>query len=97
MAIDIKTEELLSLAQAAAKLPSRRAGRKTHVATLHRWATSGLHGQVLETVQCGGGRVTSLPALQRFFERLAAEKSSATSTTSSSNADVETALDREGI
>jgi hypothetical protein len=97
MAIDIKTEELRSLTQAAGKLRIRREGKQPHVATLYRWATVGLHDVVLETVQVGGTRCTSLEALQRFFERLAAEKSSATSTTTSSNPDVEAALDREGI
>jgi hypothetical protein len=63
-------EKIITLAEAAAKLPKRRLGRNTHVSTLHRWATKGCRGMVLETIQIGGTRCTSREALQRFFERL---------------------------
>jgi hypothetical protein len=97
MAIDIEKEEIMSLAQAASRLPRRRHGKKTHVATLHRWAKNGLHNVVLETLQVGGTRCTSLPALQRFFERLAVKKPSPPLTTICSNPAVEAALDGEGL
>lgn len=69
--IDIQTEEVVSLTQAAKSkcLPRRRKGKRPHVATLFRWATVGVRGVVLETIQCGGTRCTSVQALQRFFER----------------------------
>jgi hypothetical protein len=67
--IDTMSESVLSLAHAASTLPRRR-GRKPHVSTLHRWATSGCRGVVLETIQLGGTRCTSRQAMQRFFERL---------------------------
>jgi hypothetical protein len=70
MPIDIAHEKLLTFAQAAAILPRRRAGRKTHVSTLHRWSSRGVKGIVLETLQVGGGSCTSREALQRFFDRL---------------------------
>src|SRR5437763_6223445 len=70
MPIDIATEEILTLAQAAATLPRRRRGRKTHVSTLYRWTMVGCRGIRLETIQIGGTRCTSREALQRFFERL---------------------------
>src|SRR3954463_11621617 len=71
MAIDLASESPIPFSQAAAHLPRRR-GRKTAVSTLHRWATHGLRGVVLETIQVGGTRCTSLAALQRFFDRLSA-------------------------
>ncbi len=37
---------------------------------LYRWATEGLRGVHLETIQVGGTLCTSIEALQRFFERL---------------------------
>ena len=68
--IDTITENPIPLTQAAAELPRRRRGRKTHVSTLYRWATGGCRGVVLETIQIGGTRCTSREAMQRFFERL---------------------------
>jgi Protein of unknown function (DUF1580) len=68
--IDSTSETLISLADAAKAVPRRRRGRKTHLSTLYRWATVGVRGVVLETLQCGGSRVTSREAMQRFFEAL---------------------------
>jgi hypothetical protein len=68
--IDSTSETLISLADAAKAVPRRRRGRKTHLSTIYRWATVGVRGVVLETLQCGGSRVTSREALQRFYERL---------------------------
>jgi Protein of unknown function (DUF1580) len=70
--IDSATEEILSLTQAAAELPRRRLGRKTHVSTLYRWTLAGCRGVILESIQIGATRATSREALQRFFERLSA-------------------------
>ena len=70
MAIDVFEEEVLTLAEAAKVLPRRRRGRKVHTATLYRWASSGIRGVKLETVQVGGTRCTSKEALQRFFDEL---------------------------
>ena len=69
--IDIQSEAVVSLTEAAKSkhLPRRRQGKRPHVATLFRWATRGCRGIVLETIQCGGTRCTSVQALQRFFER----------------------------
>src|SRR6185312_2798821 len=72
MPIDISREPLIPFTQAAAHVPRRRRGRKTSVATLYRWAIRGLRGVVLETLQVGGTKCTSLQALQRFFNRLSA-------------------------
>lgn len=70
--IELRNEEIVSLSQAAKLLPFRRAGRPTHASTLWRWATNGIRGVRLETIQVGGTRCTSRQALQRFCERLSA-------------------------
>lgn len=64
------TEEVLTLREAAHRLPRRASGRRLHHATLYRWATDGLRGVRLETIQVGGTLCTSIEALQRFFEEL---------------------------
>lgn len=61
MSIDINSESLLSLAEAAKTLPTRPS-----VSTLHRWRLRGVRGVTLETVLLGGRRLTSAEALGRF-------------------------------
>lgn len=68
--IDLQTETVVSLSEAAALLPRRRAGKRPHVATLYRWASRGCRGVVLETIQVGGTLCTSREAVQRFCDRL---------------------------
>ena len=68
--IDIGREELITFAEAAKLLPRRRKGRKTHVSTLHRWCTKGVHDVRLEYLNVGSTRCTSVAALQRFFDAL---------------------------
>jgi hypothetical protein len=70
MPIDFVVEPAIPLTQATALVPRRRRGRKASVSTLHRWATRGLRGVVLETLQVGGTKCTSAAAMQRFFDRL---------------------------
>jgi hypothetical protein len=79
MAIDVFTEQVVSLADAAKKLPKLRNGKSPHVSTLYRWVLAGKQcpdGTVahLETIKVGGSTCTSLEALQRFFERLTGEQ-----------------------
>jgi hypothetical protein len=62
-------EDLLSLPEAAARLPLR-GGRTVSTTTLHRWATAGVGGVVLESLRVGGARYTSAQALGRFVNRL---------------------------
>ncbi|MEE8172695.1 MAG: DUF1580 domain-containing protein [Alphaproteobacteria bacterium] len=57
--IDIQTEQLLTLAEAAKRLPTR-----PHVSTIWRWAATG----GLETVRLGGRVYTSIEAIERFAE-----------------------------
>jgi hypothetical protein len=68
--IDPNNETLISLADAAKSLPTRRRRKRPHVSCLYRWTTRGCKGVVLESLQCGGTRVTSKEALGRFFEAL---------------------------
>ena len=68
--IDISSETVLPLREAAKLLPRRRQGRPVHASTLHRWASRGIKGVRLETIRIGGVRCTSPPALQRFFDQL---------------------------
>jgi len=68
--IDISTETVLTLTEAAKRLPQRRRGSRPHVATMYRWAQRGVKGVRLETIQVGGTCCTSLEALQRFFDAL---------------------------
>lgn len=66
-------EEVLTFREATRRLPRRSSGRHPHPATLYRWATEGLRGVRLETIQVGGTLCTSIEALQRFFEQLGNE------------------------
>ena len=68
--IDFSSEQVISLAHAPKHLPARRAGKRPNVSTIYRWAQHGCKGIVLETVQVGGTKCTSIEALQRFFDRL---------------------------
>ncbi len=70
--IDISTEEVLSLTEATKRLPQRRKGARPNVATLYRWAQSGVRGIRLETLCVGATRCTSMEALQRFCDALTA-------------------------
>jgi hypothetical protein len=68
--IDLNTEHVISLTEAARHLPRRRAGKRPHVSCLNRWSTGGCRGIVLESIQVGGTRCTSREALARFLEAL---------------------------
>ncbi len=77
-------EQMLSLAQAARRLPTLRGRKSPHPATLFRWATAGRKGRNgaivrLEIWRVGGTNCTSIEALTRFFDRLNDGLSGATS------------------
>lgn len=69
--IDLSSETVLTLSEAARTLP---AG-KVHLSTIHRWRLRGVRGVKLETALRGGTRVTSREALERFFARTTAAAS----------------------
>src|SRR5947209_1100953 len=62
-------EQLVSLRDAAEFFP-RRTGKKPHIASLHRFATRGVKGVILETVQGPAGKATSHEAVVRFLQAL---------------------------
>jgi hypothetical protein len=68
--IDHETETLMSLAQAAKRLPRRNDGRPVHPATIARWTRQGIAGVKLEAIRLGRQWYTSIEACQRFFEAL---------------------------
>lgn len=70
MPIDPSVETVVSLTDATSLLPRRRRGKKPHVSCLYRWTTTGCKGTILESIQVGGTRCTSVEALSRFFEAL---------------------------
>lgn len=63
----ILDEQILTLSQAAKRLPRLRGNRPVAVSTLWRWCQRGLRGVRLEVIRLGGIRVTSEEALRRFF------------------------------
>ena len=68
--IDLQSEGLLSLADAAKALPPI-GGKRPHVSTIWRWCRKGVHGVRLEHVRLGHRVCTSLEALSRFARSLA--------------------------
>lgn len=63
----LDNEDLVVLPKAAAWIATRTGGRRPNISTLHRWATRGVRGVVLETVAVGHVRYTSIEAVQRFL------------------------------
>jgi len=70
--IDLLSEDVLTLANAAKLLPPRRRGERPHPSTLARWAKSGCRGVFLEVLRIGDTTCTSTQALQRFAANLTA-------------------------
>jgi hypothetical protein len=73
--IDLSTESVLSLRDAAKLLPPARLGRPVSFACVWRWVLSGARAATgqkvkLEALRLGGRWVTSREALQRFAEAL---------------------------
>lgn len=62
-ALDLLTEDTITLPQAARELPGR-----PNASTLWRWHRRGVGGVRLEAVRIGGGRIyTSRQAITRFL------------------------------
>jgi hypothetical protein len=72
MGIDLRSERALGLAEAARMLPPGRNGRPVHVSSLVRAITSGVDGHRLEAIRIGRRWVTTVEAIQRWGEALAA-------------------------
>lgn len=67
--IDLKTEDLVSLGEAA-RLVARWRGTPCAASTIWRWSTQGMGGARLETIKVGRTTCTSIERLQRFFDEL---------------------------
>ena len=74
MPIDMQSELLLSLTDAAKTLP-KIDGKRPHTSTLWRWCRKGLRGVRLEYIRLGNRICTSADALSRFANELAATDS----------------------
>ena len=70
-AIDLTSETVVSLTDAAKALP-KIDGKRPHVTTIWRWAMRGLRGVRLAHGRLGNRVVTSVEALNRFSNELAA-------------------------
>ncbi len=64
------TEECLSFVDAAKRVPLIN-GKQVHSTTVWRWARRGVRGVKLECRLLGGRFITSVEALDRFFENQA--------------------------
>jgi len=99
--IDIASENVVTLTDAAKHLPPRRAGKQPHPSTIFRWVQRGCKGVRLESIQVGGTKCTSIEAMQRFFDRLtnpdAAAKPPTSKARQRSIADAERELAEAGI
>ena len=89
MVIDVFSEEVVSLTDAARLCPRRRSRKKPHVSCLYRWTTIGCKGVVLDSIQIGGTRCTSRQALARFFQQLTSVAAAESSLTCPSSAGVD--------
>ena len=72
MAIDIATEQVVTLTDACKSLPQRRGGKRPALPTLYRWTAEGCNGVRLESIMVGATRCTSVEAIQRFCDALTA-------------------------
>ncbi len=70
MTIEIENEIILSLGDAARRVPAC-GGKSPNVSTLWRWCRRGIRGTRLEYIRVGRRICTSQEALARFFEALA--------------------------
>jgi hypothetical protein len=71
--IDLANETVITLAEAAKRLPTR-----PHIASVYRHAQRGVRGIRLETIQVAGTLCTSVEAIQRWCERLTAARNGET-------------------
>lgn len=70
MPIEVFTENLLTLTEAAKFIPPID-GKRVNISTLWRWCRRGLNGVRLEYIRIGCRIVTSAEALNRFANALA--------------------------
>jgi hypothetical protein len=99
--IDIKIEVLLTLGQAARRIPRRRNDRPVSPSTIWRWCKCGVaHGGdriYLESLKLPSGLVTSAEAMARFFDLLSAPGLANSPPAASATPSLVSDLDRDGI
>jgi len=89
----ILQQEFFTFSQAAQITPGR-----PHKNTITRWADRGIGGVRLESWRCGGKRVTSVEALERFIlARSGESKLASPDGCTPSHAAAEAALDQLGV
>ena len=101
MAIELLTEDVISLREVPGLCPRRRRGKRPHISCVYRWTVKGCRGVTLESLDVGGTRCTSKQALVRFFQMLSSQRTSARPVPVPSvrriEEETERALDQEGI
>ena len=80
MSIDPLAEHVISLPEAATLFPRPARGKYLHVKSVYRYTTQGLRGVVLESLQVGSARSTSVEAVARFIRRLTERSNAARGT-----------------
>jgi hypothetical protein len=72
--IDLATEEVVPLDQLPELIPALRSlngePKRLALSTIYRWTAAGCRGVVLESIQLGNTRCSSLAAYRRFCQRL---------------------------
>src|SRR5689334_18748137 len=71
---DLTKETMIMLVEAPAHFPPTRPGKKVHVNSVRRWARDGAGGVVLEAIDLGSNRYTSVEAIGRFLKARAAKR-----------------------
>lgn len=99
MTVNLVSEKVVTFAEVPRLgcIPRRRGDRRLHVSTIHRWHLRGIRGIHLEAIRVGGTLCTSVEAMQRFFERLAAPRVQNPSTIDIQTSHTEEQLDALGI
>src|SRR5262249_12849936 len=87
--LNVNSEQIITLAQLARRIPCRRNNRPVHVSTIHRWRNPGIRGVRLDCVRVGGMWCTSLQAFARWVEQLTAVKKQGEPNTPTTRPDVE--------
>lgn len=70
--IELSSETLIPIRDAPRHLPKRPNGKRIHISACYRWISRGVRGVRLDSIKIGGSTYTSMEALQRFGDRLAA-------------------------
>ena len=72
--IDVEIERVIAARQVPEYVPSRSPGKKVSPATVWRWMLR--KNNPLETIKIGGGRFTSIEAINRFIHLTGTNKAS---------------------